>query len=272
MAKSRRKSKPEEAKSGAPLWMVTYGDMMTLLLCFFVLLFSFSTLDVVRFKEVIVELQGALGVLSGGPMVLNMGDIPLQSIVQAQAVSVKTQIAEVKKRVEEKVAEEEMEGDVQVALDERGLKIRFTDKALFDLGKAEIKPYAIPILTAVGEEIAAIANPVLIEGHTDDWPIHTPQFPSNWELSTARATAIIHFFIEEVGVDPARISAAGYSKYHPVAPNTSPENKAKNRRVDVIILLGDEDKAALRLQDRANALTGLETSGAYEGIVMEEGD
>ena len=99
MAKPGKK-KGGEQKAGAPLWMTTYGDMMTLLLCFFVLLFSFSTIDIVRFKEVIVELQGALGVLSGGPMVLNMGDIPQKSIVQAQAVSVKTQIAEVKEEIE----------------------------------------------------------------------------------------------------------------------------------------------------------------------------
>lgn len=272
MAKPGRKKTGGEQKSGAPLWMTTYGDLMTLLLCFFVLLFSFSTIDVVRFKEVIVELQGALGVLSGGPMVLNMGDIPQKSIVQAQAVSVKTQITEVKKEIEKKVKEENLEKDVQITIDERGLRIRFTDKVLFDLGKAEIKLGAIPILQAVGEELSSIANHVLIEGHTDDWPIRTLQFPSNWELSTSRATALIHYFIEESGVDPTRLSAAGYGKYHPVAPNDSPENKAKNRRVDVVVLLGEEDKAALKQDMRANTLMGLERPGAYGGVIMEEGD
>lgn len=272
LSKSGKRKKCPDQKAGAPLWMTTYGDLMTLLMCFFVLLFSFSTIDVVRFKEVIVELQGALGVLSGGPMVLNMGDIPQKSIVQAQAVSVKTQIAEVKEKLEEKVSEEELNENVQITMDERGLKIRFTDQVLFDLGEAVVKPGALPILRAVGEEIYLVPNHVLVEGHTDDWPIHTPQFPSNWELSTARATALVHFFIEEVGVDPAKLSAAGYSKYHPVAPNDSPVNKAKNRRVDVIILLGEEDKAELRQASRDDALSGLERPGAFEGVIMEEND
>lgn len=272
MSKSGKRKKCPDQKAGAPLWMTTYGDLMTLLMCFFVLLFSFSTIDVVRFKEVIVELQGALGVLSGGPMVLNMGDIPQKSIVQAQAVSVKTQIAEVKEKLEEKVEEEKLKESVQITMDERGLKIRFTDQVLFDLGEAVVKPGALPILRAVGEEIYLVPNHVLVEGHTDDWPIHTPQFPSNWELSTARATALVHFFIEEVGVDPTKLSAAGYSKYHPVAPNDSPVNKAKNRRVDVIILLGEEDKAELRQASRDDALSGLERPGAFEGVIMEEND
>jgi chemotaxis protein MotB len=272
MAGSKRKKKPEENPPGAPGWMITYGDMMSLLLCFFVLLFSFSTLDVVRFREVIVELQGALGVLSGGPMVLNMGDVPQQAIIPAQAVEVKSQISEFKEKIDEKAEEEQMQDSVETVIDQRGLRIRFTDKALFDLGKAEIKPAAFPILRVVGDEIASMSNPVLIEGHTDDWPINTPQFPSNWELSTARATAIIHYFIEEIGIDPTRLSAAGYSMYHPVVPNTTPENKAMNRRVDIIILLGEDDKAALRREDRANTLMGLESPGAYNGVIMNEGE
>lgn len=270
MAKPGKKRKAPPAKKGVPGWMVTYGDMMTLLLCFFVLLFSFSTLDVVRFKEVIVELQGALGVLSGGPMILNMGDIPQKSLVEAQAVSPRSQMAEVKDELEDQVEEEKLQNEVNLILGDRGLMIRFLDKVLFDLGKAELRPEAAPILTAVGQAIKEMPNHVLIEGHTDDWPIHTPQFPSNWELSTARATAIIHFFIEEIGIDPGRLSASGYSKYHPVAPNDNPENKAKNRRVDVVILKGEEDKEAEKLDRRSTKLYGLERPGSFEGVVMEE--
>ncbi len=270
MAAKNKKRKSPPSKPGVPGWMVTYGDMMSLLLCFFVLLFSFSTLDVVRFKEVIVELQGALGVLSGGPMILNMGDIPQKSIVETQAVSPRNQMQEVKEELEEKVKEENLQNQVNLIMGDRGLMIRFMDKVLFDLGKAEVREDALPILQAVGEAIKAMPNDVLIEGHTDDWPINTPQFPSNWELSTARATAIIHFFIEETGIDPARLSAAGYSYYHPIAPNDKPENKAKNRRVDITILKSEEDKEAEKLGVRSSRLSGLERFGSYDGVVMEE--
>jgi chemotaxis protein MotB len=271
VAKIRSKGKESSGSKGAPGWMVTYGDMMSLLLCFFVLLFSFSTIDVVRFKEVIVELQGALGVLSGGPMVLNMGDIPQKSIVENQAISPRSQMAEVKQELEKEIKESNLQDSVEVINDERGMMIRFLDKALFDLGKADIKSEAIPILTGVGDAIQSLPNKVLVEGHTDDWPINTPQFPSNWELSTARATAVIHFLIEQSGVDPERLSAAGYSMYHPVAPNDSPDNKAKNRRVDVVILKTEEDKDAEKKEKRSSTLKDLQQPGNYEGVVMQEG-
>lgn len=241
MAANRKKK--AEGKGGAPLWMITYGDMMTLLLCFFVLLFSFSTLDLVKFRNVIVELQGALGVLSGGPMVLNLGDIPAKQLTDNPSASGK-QMEEIQEQIEGKVEEEGLDGSIQTTLDERGLMIRFTDTVLFDLGKANIKPSAIPVLEVVAEEIAAISNAVRVEGHTDPTPIHTAEFPSNWELSTARATAIVHFMIESGGIPPDRLSAAGFAFYHPVAPNNTPENRTRNRRVDVIILKSEEDRNA----------------------------
>ncbi len=243
--------------------MVTYGDMMTLLLCFFILLFSFSTLDVVKFRDVIIELQGALGVLTGGPMVLNLGDIPAKQITENPSAS-SSQLKNIEDTLEEKVEQEKLEESVDIVMNERGLIIRFTDTLLFDLGKADIKPAAIPILEVIGEELASISNSVQVEGHTDPTPISTPQFPSNWELSTARATAIVHFFIETGNITPSRLSAAGYAYYHPVVPNNTPENRARNRRVDVIILKTDME---LGLERRQEALDFLE-SPASEGLFM----
>ena len=228
---------------GTPAWMVTYGDMMSLLLCFFVLLFSFSTIDVVKFRDVIIELQGALGVLSGGPMVLNLGDIPARRMTENLSAS-QSRLKHVQETIQKEAEQEGFQDAIQTTLDERGLMIRFTDTVLFDLGKADIKPVALPVLATVAQEIAGIANPVRIEGHTDPTPIHTPQFPSNWELSTARATAIVHYLMEEGGVSPERLSAAGYAFYHPVVPNNTPENRARNRRVDMIILKSEEGGGA----------------------------
>ncbi len=259
-----RKKKAPEGDPGVPGWMVTYGDMMTLLLCFFVLLFSFSTIDVVKFRDVIIELQGALGVLTGGPMVLNLGDIPQKQISENPSASTQHMEA-LQQSIEEKVTEEDMQGSIQTEINERGLMIRFTDTVLFDLGKAELRSEVYPILDAISEEITTISNSIQVEGHTDPTPIHTSQFPSNWELSTARATAIIHFLLERGGIEPERLSAAGYAFYHPVVPNTSHENRAMNRRVDVIILESSEDVAADR---RTEALNFLE-SPLSDGIIME---
>ncbi len=244
--------------------MITYGDMMTLLLCFFILLFSFSTLDVVKFKDVIIELQGALGVLSGGPMILNLGDIPAKQMTHNPAASTR-KLEQIKENIEAEIKSEGLEGAIETSINERGLLIRFTDAVLFDPGMAEIKPEAMPVLDVVNQEIANINNRVAVEGHTDSTPIRTARFPSNWELSTARGTAIIHYAIENGGIAPERLTAAGYAFYHPVLPNTTAENRALNRRVDIIILKSEEIIDAER---RVDALNYLE-SGFSDGIIIE---
>ncbi len=262
MARSKKKKGGEKAL-GSPLWMTTYGDMMTLLLCFFILLFSFSTIDVVKFRDVIIELQGALGVLTGGPMVLNLGDIPAKQITENPSASVQ-HMEQIEDAIDEKIETEELTASIETSLNERGLMIRFTDTTLFDIGSAEIKPDAVPILEVIATELTDISNYVRIEGHTDPTPINTSQYPSNWELSTARATAIIHYMVENGTIAPDRLSAAGYSFYHPVVPNNTAENRAKNRRVDVIILKTEADT---RIDDRQEALEYL-ASDESEGIVV----
>jgi len=247
--------------------MVTYGDMMTLLLCFFVLLFSFSTIDVVKFRNVIIELQGALGVLSGGPMVLNLGDIPARQITENPAADTR-QMEQIEEAIEDKIEEEGLDGSIETSINERGLMIRFTDTALFDLGKADIKPGVVPVLDVIAQEISQVSNRVQVEGHTDPSPIHTAQFPSNWELSTARATAVIHYMIENGGISPHQLSAAGYAFYYPVVPNTTPENRAKNRRVDVIILNTEDPVFQPDLMDESENETTDDT-GQEESETVE---
>ena len=114
--------------------------------------------------------------------------------------------------------------------------VRLADRVLFDLGKADLRPDARRVLDALAGVLAELPNPVRVEGHTDDLPINNERFPSNWELSTARATTVVRYFIEHHGMDPRRFSAAGYGEYHPLVPNTSAANRQKNRRVDVVIM------------------------------------
>ena len=107
---------------------------------------------------------------------------------------------------------------------------------LFDIGKDELRPEAREVLLKVGQLLSQLKNSIRVEGHTDNWPISTPRFPSNWELSTGRATSVVRFLIEEANMDPRQLQAAGYGEYHPIDDNDTAEGRQRNRRVDVIIL------------------------------------
>ncbi|MEN3186371.1 MAG: flagellar motor protein MotB [Atribacterota bacterium] len=230
----------EETPPGAPLWALSYGDFMSLLLCTFVLLFAFSTIDVARFKEVIFSLQGALGVLSGGPRVLMPSELPVprppSQISPSTVVPMK--LAGLMKEIERKLVKEgRIEKDkVSFKIDERGLVITFLDNVFFDLGKADLRTEMFPVLGALAESLRAIDNHIRIEGHTCNLPINTPRFPSNWELSAARAIAVLRYFIEKEGISPQRLIAVGYGEYRPLVPNDNEENRRKNRRVEIVVL------------------------------------
>jgi chemotaxis protein MotB len=258
-----RKKKKVEAHGGgvhAPAWMISWADMTTLLWACFVLLWSFSTLDLVKFQAAMSSLQGALGVLQGGAMVLNPGQIP-QTRDNKSAPASKTQMEKIRQSVKKQAQASGLGGSIQTSIDERGLMIRFADTALFDAGSTDIKEQAIAVLDSIAVQLAQVSNPIQVEGHTDPTPISTPQFPSNWELSTGRATAIVHYLVEQGGIPPDRFSAAGYSYYHPVAPNDTPENRAKNRRVDVIVLNSAAHEDSLSREDALSYLESPESSG-----------
>lgn len=229
-----RKKVEDEPKAGAPEWMATYSDMVTLLLCFFVLLFSFANLDVQKFKAIAVSMNGSLGVLDSGTTV-NMeplvGSFPNDSPTEENE--------EFKKLYEEMsgyVKENNLSASITLLLDERGMLVRFMDDVLFDSGKADLTPKAKEIINKVAEIIKENDKNVRIEGHTDNIPINTFRFPSNWELSTTRAVNVVKYLIEENGIEPYRLSASGYSDQHPVDDNSKPEGRQKNRRVDMVIL------------------------------------
>jgi len=132
-----------------------------------------------------------------------------------------------------------------------GLVIRVPERLFFDSGDASVHPEVIPILNVLAQSLEKIPNSIRVEGHTDNVPINTARFPSNWELSTARATAIIRHFLTHFHFDPNRLSAAGYAEFRPVAVNTNPEGRLQNRRVDVVILSGKKGKMRSQ-EDRAS--------------------
>ncbi len=230
----RRKSRQEGAPAGAPAWMLTYGDLVTQILIFFVLLFAMSSIDAQKFQAALLSLQGAFGFLSGESMVDPPG-IPDGSEADLDARDHQQMIA-VQQLIDERLQSAGLRASVSMDLEERGLVIRFMDSVLFDLGKAQIKPVGRQTLENIAPTLHEIPNQVRVEGHTDNLPIVTAAFPSNWELSTARATNVVRFLIEDRGLDPRRMSAAGYGEWRPVAPNDSPANRQLNRRVDIVVL------------------------------------
>ncbi len=163
-----------------------------------------------------------------------------------------------KETIEEYIEIKEIESEVSVEFDSRGLIIRFKDNALFDSGSANLKESSEEILLFIGEllkneEFADRA--VRVEGHTDNIPINTLRFPSNWELSTTRSTNVIKFFINDAEIAPDRLSASGYGEYYPIADNATPEGRAKNRRVDIVILsrfLSRESLGSITIQRRVH--------------------
>lgn len=214
--------------------------MMSLLLVFFVMLFAFSSLDEERFDVILRGIQGSFGVLDGGrsmaPQSVIEGGPMSAAALRAQLERELQEASRMAMQIETRLAELGLAERVQVRVEERGVVVRFTDQVLFDLGKADLKPEAIQILRALAPVLREWPYQFRVEGHTDNWPINNAIFPSNWELSTARASRVIRFLIEEEGFDPERLSAAGYGEYRPLFPNDTAENRQRNRRVDVLLL------------------------------------
>ncbi len=220
-------------------WINTYADMVTLLMTFFILLFSMSAVNIKKFQEVLSSLQGAFGILDGsqhgtpapGPVDPSGLDPDLSLLAEEIA-----RLENLAVKLREELAGTDFENRVSLEMEERGLVVRFADSVLFDLGSADIREEGQGVLAQVAGLLAPLDNPIRIEGHTDNLPINTPRFPSNWELSTGRATSVIRFLLLRSSIEPERLQAAGYGEYHPIDSNLTPEGRQRNRRVDVVIL------------------------------------
>lgn len=236
---SRRKPNSDETKKGAPEWMSTYGDMVTLLLCFFVLLFAFSEIDSRKFEAFIQSFQGSLGILESG-RTIEQSEYISEALMDELTTRQQEELEDFKKlkeQLEEFLTERNLSADIFISLENRGLVMRFQDNILFDSDLANLKPDSERILTEISEFLLMSQyeeKNIRVEGHTDIVP--SVRYETNWELSTARATNVVRFLSERVGLRPERFIAAGFGEYHPVAPNDTRENMAKNRRVDIVIL------------------------------------
>jgi chemotaxis protein MotB len=195
-----------------------------------------SVIDDQKFKEAMSSLQNNLGVLEGGRTISSKELVDRGTMGQDPASTPQRTLKAIMADMKGYIKKRKLEEKVKLDMTQRGLVVRFTGQILYDIGEATIKPSGKEVLDKIAEALKAIPNNVMVEGHTDSWPIETDKFPSNWELSTTRATNLIKYFIEKDRVEPTRLSAAGYSKYRPLKPNVTAENRAKNRRVEVVIL------------------------------------
>lgn len=265
-------------------WLVSYADFITLLFAFFVVLYASSQVDKRKVGKLSLAIQVAfqeLGVFpaSTTQIPLDMNDpMPFSTVQAIQNVERTAEVGRIASAPTDSLAgssdetdlatlrselEEALHGEIalhQVSLhrDSEGLVISLREFGFFDSGSATIKPQALPALDRIASILAIRTCRLSIEGHTDNVPIHTVLMNSNWELSTARATELIRILIVGHGFDPARLSAAGYAEYHPIASNLTAQGRAQNRRVDIVIL---SDHGTTEIAASDNKQNGKPTPG-----------
>ncbi|MEA2108170.1 MAG: OmpA family protein [Pseudomonadota bacterium] len=223
----------EECEEGAPAWMATFADLATLLMTFFVLLLSFSNMDVVKFRTMLGSVKDAFGTVTENPGDFQEKSSTPISIQLSEKESSMIDMLEMGDKVKQAIEDHELEREAEVTIDENGVTLKITGKLMFDAGSASIKETFQPFIDSITEIISENNYPVAIEGHTDNIPMtSSPLYPSNWELSSSRATAVLRYLIEEKGIPAKRLMAVGYADTRPLVPNDSPENRAKNRRVE----------------------------------------
>ena len=225
------------ARGGPDRWLVSYADFMTLLFAFFTTLYAISTVDQQKLGPLASSLQAAFDVApAGAPTIVPPATLVPPAVVPAPAAP-RPDLDAVRKELEAALAEAIAAGRVEIIQDARGLVLSLPDDAMFETGRADVPAPARDVIGRMAETLRPLAHEVRIEGHTDDVPIRTTRYASNWELSTARASAVVAFLIQHAGIAPARLSAAGYGEFHPRAANDTAANRTRNRRVDIVVLM-----------------------------------
>ena len=226
-------------EAGAPRWMTTFGDLMSLLLCFFVLLLSFSELDRQKYKVVAGSMEKAFGMqreknVSESPR-LGLKIIAKDFDQQALATRIKEQIG---RELEEEFDElyGDLRDDIEVEAGKDEVVIRLMGESTFDSGKADIKPELKPMILRIGQILAKQASGgIIIAGHTDNVPVKGGPFQTNLKLSIARAATVAEFLLHQASIDPKRVSTMGFGEYRPIADNRTDAGRRKNRRVEIIV-------------------------------------
>ncbi|MFZ0613070.1 MAG: flagellar motor protein MotB [Desulfobacterales bacterium] len=233
-------------EEGAPAWVVTFGDLMSLLLCFFVLLLSFSEMDKAKYKEVSGSLAKAFGVQrkikafeapKGIKMISKDFDQELIPVSPREEFIAMQQREKIGLALKKEVATgfKEMQDLIQVDVGEKEVTIRLMGETAFDSGKAEIKAQMMPLLVKIGSVLAQGDGDVIIAGHTDDVPVNGGPYGSNLKLSIARSATVAEFLLSKSAIAASRVATMGFGKYRPIESNDTPEGRKHNRRVEIIL-------------------------------------
>lgn len=236
MARRRKKKEIKNNSSSGGGWMTTFSDLMSLLLTFFILLYSMSSVSAEKFEAAAKSMQSAFG---GGESMIEgstVVDIETEKITEKSEETIDPELVKMYNEVVAFLEMKEMTSQASVEYDQDGIYVNIQESILFGSGSAIIADSGKNTLNDLGELIQQFDNAVVIEGYTDNVPMNNNNFSSNWELSTGRALSVLRYLSEERNVDPTRLAAKGYGEYHPIVPNDSESNKAKNRRVNIVLV------------------------------------
>ena len=226
----------EEVVEGAPDWIVTFGDLMSLLLCFFVLMLSFSEMDRNKYRIVSGSLKNAFGMQRKKPVFDSpKGQKMIAKEFDQAIVLIKVQdvVDPILDELEDEF--EEFKGFVDVSVEEDQVTIRMLGEATFDTGQAQLKKEFIPLLLKIGEVLSKTEGEIIIAGHTDNVPVSGGPYKSNLGLSMARAGSVAEYLLKSTAINPQRLSTMGFGEYRPLASNDTEEGRQKNRRVEIIV-------------------------------------
>jgi chemotaxis protein MotB len=238
----RKKSGNEEMRTDA--WLATFADTMTLLLTFFVLLYSFSTVDAAKFKQIASSLQSVLTGETGKSILdfnVKTGEVPLVG-EPVPTTKANNDTEDIYEKVQSFIKQKKLESTVVIKSDNRGVIIQLRENILFESGKAEIIDRSKPVLNSINGLIATFPNDIVIEGHTDNVPISNYEYKNNWQLSSARALNVLEYFVGIKGQTlPKRFKSVACGEYQPIAPNNNDVNRALNRRVNILIVASEKE-------------------------------
>jgi chemotaxis protein MotB len=250
MARKKKGGVSEEHPSEA--WLVPYADILTLLLALFIVLFANSQTDQQKMQEMAQAFSAAFQ--SGGPSIFDKSgpasthaaDVPVEEDQNMAYIKENNQLSETKEEIDKLIQEQGLGAELDTVLSEDGLSIRIKDTALFPSGSAELLERSQQIAAPIAMILSRVPQKVVVSGHTDNVPISNAQYRSNWDLSSQRSLNFMKFLMEQAPLKPERFMTVGYAEYRPVAANDSDENRAKNRRVEILLMRSNPQPAAMQ--------------------------
>ncbi len=268
------KKKKHEKEPNHERWLVSYADFITLLFAVFVTLYAMSQTDKKKVEQVMASLRESFGYsktsMGDKPVVIDSGNLQVIPSLRPEAVRVgprtrapgkggkertkggEKDFRDVKTSIDAYLLQKKAQDKVSVEINRRGLVVSLKEAGFFDSGSATVQKDSYQLLAKIAESLSSFSNPFRIEGHTDNVPIHSAQFHSNWELSTARATNVVHYLVDYYEFEPDKISATGYGEHRPVADNDSEAGRRKNRRVDIVLLAAENERSEPQPVGKAN--------------------